>query len=170
MNENYTFTTAQTEDLPHILDIFEVSIRADYDVAEEVIRKCLANLAEAFNNRQNDFSFWVAKEVLSAKVVGWLSYLPIFDSILKKDTALEASIYLDAEYRANGLGFDFFDFTLPKIKLTKFNYVYGFIKEDNLFALNLVSRVGFISIGKIPPIENEFPYSYEKRIVLYKLK
>ncbi|HMS39347.1 MAG TPA: GNAT family N-acetyltransferase [Pyrinomonadaceae bacterium] len=168
MNENYTFTFAQTDDLPRILEIFEKSIRADYDVADQIIQKCLADLAEAFNNRQHDFSFWVAKETENGKVIGWLSYLPIFDSILKKDTALEASIYLDAEFRANGLGFEFLSHTIKQIQ--GFHLVFAFLNANKIPSIKLFAKIGFESVGKIPSSENAFPYFSEKNLFIYKLK
>lgn len=168
MTQNYRFTIAQDEDLQAILIIFENRIRQQYETPDDEIRQCVENLRESFINRGNNSYFWVARELDNPQIIGWQSYLPIFQTALKKNTALETSIYLDAEHHKNGAAFELFTYTLSIIEKEKYQYIYGFINSDNLRAVKFFIKLGFSQSGTIPPSPHVFPYFYEKLMFIYK--
>ncbi|GAB2623001.1 hypothetical protein GCM10027035_18560 [Emticicia sediminis] len=168
--QKFIYRLAELEEISTILNIWEINIRHDYAVTEQTISECKKVLTQLFENRNGTNNFWVSVDNKTKEVIGWQSFLPIFHTPLKKETAVESSTYILPNYHKSGVAYELMKYALSQLPTSKVHFVYGFVNKENKGAIKLVNKIGFREVGIIPAFPSVFPYIQEKILFIYIIK
>jgi L-amino acid N-acyltransferase YncA len=154
---------ATDADEASIRSIWVENIRRQYTVSDDELKQHADFLCDEFRRRSSG-SFLVHRDTESGFVTGWISFLPIFHSALKKGTMTECSLYITLSHAHQGIGdllmvFGFKSQTSP---------VLAFVNRQNIAGTRIFERFGFKRIGELPPIPGVFPYHFAKIIYLWE--
>jgi L-amino acid N-acyltransferase YncA len=139
---------AAVEDLNAIADIWRKGITASlgFDAGfpdiEGYFRECL--------REESDTSkFWVAKS-REGKVIGWQSLRPTRANPILRNLVAESSTYVDLDCGLHGVGTALIHAATRHADASALLYITGYITDGNGAMRSIVSKAGWIEIGKVP--------------------
>jgi L-amino acid N-acyltransferase YncA len=118
---------------------------------------------------QSDASkFWVAIDHVS-KVLGWQSLRPTRANPIMRRLVAESSTYVDSSCGIRGVGTALIHMASHHADTSSLQYVTGYISANNSAMRSIVSKAGWIEVGKVPPSMKE-PFAPEAIFVIYVAK
>jgi len=111
-------------------------------------------------------SFWVAEQ--DRDILGFQSYLPLSKNPFKKDTIVESSTYISERAQSKKVAYNLIEISLNYLKSTDVMYVGAFIGSENVGALKLAEKFGYIMVGRIPS-HIKRGKRYDNRVFMIKL-
>ena len=144
-----TFELAQHQDLPRIVAIYNEIIPsrlATADLAPVSVASREAWFA-AFDPATRPI--WVMK--VAGQIAGWVSLESFYGRPAYVHTA-EISIYIDAQFRHQGLGQQALDYTFHQLKRLRLTRIVAFVFSHNLPSQGLFKRNGFTVWGHLPDV------------------
>lgn len=143
------FRYATQDDLETIVNIYNEIIpsrlaTADLEPVSVVSRQ---PWFEAFNHEQRPI--WVMES--QGKIAGWVSVEYFYGRPAYIHTA-EISIYIDQNFRHQGLGQQALDFVFGQLKSLDINTLVAFIFGHNKPSLGLFEKNGFETWGRLPEV------------------
>ncbi|WKB36050.1 N-acetyltransferase family protein [Terrilactibacillus sp. S3-3] len=150
MNGNITYREAQLRDLPGIVDIYNSTIPSRMvtaDVEEVTVAEREPWFHAHYENKNRPL--WVAEQ--AGKIIGWLSLSSFYGRPAYHATA-EISVYIDSNFRGQGLGTQFVSYALDHCREFGIKTVFAFIFGHNRPSLRLFERFGFEKWGVYPRV------------------
>jgi len=139
---------ANAEDLPGIVDIYNSTISSRKSTADTEI-VTLESKNEWFVKHSKTRPILV--EELNEDIVAWVSFESFYGRPAYHSTA-EISIYVDAKYRAQGIGSRVLIESIELCPALGINNLIAFIFSHNKESLTLFEKHGFIKWGELPKV------------------
>lgn len=139
----------------------------DVKVVIEILNDSIINESarfdeEPFNNIQAEewykshderYPLYVAEE--NGEIRGWTCISPFSDKSAYRYT-VENSVYINKEYRGNGLGKRLLEHTINISKELGYKAIIALITSDNTASCKLHSDLGFYEVGKMQKVGYKF--------------
>jgi len=139
---------ANEADLPRIVEIYNSTIFSAMATADTE-KVSVASRSEWFRKHSKNRPLFV--EEVDQNVVAWVSFESFYGRPAYHLTA-EISIYIDARYRGQGMGFKLLDNAIklcPSLGLKK---LVAYIFSHNTGSLELFRKHGFKQWGELPQV------------------
>ncbi|MDF2962693.1 MAG: GCN5-related N-acetyltransferase [Paenibacillus sp.] len=143
---------AQQNDIPWILDIYNEAILHTVATFDTVIRT-LEQQEQWFHNHGERHPVLVAE--LDGRIVGWASLNPYSDRLAYERTA-ELSLYIQSDYRGQGIGKQLLQQVLEAGKEAGLHTVLSRIVEGNDSSIHLHRVYGFDHVGVMREVGFKF--------------
>lgn len=152
-----TIRDAKQEDLPEIVAIYNSTIAGRMVTADTEPVTVEDRQAWFESHTPEKRPLWVAVE--GDKMVGWISFKSFYGRPAYDHTA-EIAIYLNPEFRGQGIGRELLEYVIKLSPKLKIKTLLGFVFAHNAPSLGLFGRAGFTIWGHLPKIaeidDNEF--------------
>lgn len=144
-----TIRLAQKDDLPIIIDIYNSTIASRMVTADLTPVSVESRLSWFLEHDEKKRPIFV--KIQENQVVAWLSFQNFYGRLAYQYTA-EISLYVNSNYRNQGIGSQMLKYGLKKCPELKIKTVLGFIFAHNEPSLNLFKKLGFTVWGKFPKV------------------
>ncbi|MCR8642668.1 GNAT family N-acetyltransferase [Paenibacillus sp. N1-5-1-14] len=144
-----TMRYAQIEDLPAIVEIYNSTI-AGRMVTADTQPVTVESRLPWFHAHTNDLRpLWVGE--IEGQICGWISFQSFYGRPAYLGT-VEISIYVSEQFRGQGLGRRFLEFTISACATLDVHTILGFIFGHNEPSLKLFEKYGFERWGHFPRV------------------
>lgn len=140
---------AKKNDLPTIVDIYNSTIASRMVTADLTAVSVESRLAWFLQHNPETRPIFV--KIRDEQVIAWLSFQDFYDRPAYQYTA-EISLYVNSNYRNQGIGSQMLEYGLKKCPELKIKTVLGFIFSHNQPSLNLFKKFGFTTWGDFPKV------------------
>lgn len=145
----WTRRAARRDDLPRIVDIYNATIPSR-QVTADLEPVSVASREPWFEAHAGERRpLWVVEA--DGRVVAWLSFSSFYGRPAY-DGTVEISVYVDASFRARGLGRDLLEAAIAHAPAIGAHTLLGFIFAHNTPSLRLFGRHGFQTWGHLPRV------------------
>ena len=140
---------AKLDDLPRIVEIYNSTIPGRM-VTADTAPVTVQSKEKWFHEHSQDLRpLWVVK--YKGEICGWLSFQSFYGRPAYNAT-IEVSIYIDTNFRNNGLGRFLLEKALERGASLGIKTILGFIFGHNIPSLTLFYSLGFTNWGNLPCI------------------
>lgn len=143
------FRFAKFEDLPRIVEIYNDTIPS-YMVTADLTAVSVESRHEWFNQHTPEkYPLWVIE--INEEIAGWISLSPFKERPAYSKSA-EISIYIDKNFRGQGLGHKSLSFVEEQMTDYPFETIIALVFGHNLASQSLFTRNGFVLWGHLPNV------------------
>lgn len=146
---NPTFRFARLADLQRVVDIYNSTIASRIVTADTEEVSLEERTPWFFEHTETRRPLWVIE--VDGVICGWVSFQDFYGRPAYKNT-VEVSIYLDAQFRGQGLGKKAIQFALDACPALHIETLLGFIFGHNTPSLALFKHFGFEQWGFYPAV------------------
>ncbi|MFC0273905.1 GNAT family N-acetyltransferase [Metabacillus herbersteinensis] len=147
--EKMTTRTATIEDLPRIVEIYNLSIPGRLATADTETVSVDSREEWFYQHSENHRPLRVAER--NGTIYGWLSFQSFYGRPAYVGTA-ELSIYIDPTMQGKGLGRLFLKLAIEDCSRLKIKTLLGFIFGHNKTSLKLFNQFDFETWGLLPNV------------------
>lgn len=145
--------TANIEDLPRIVDIYNKAIPSGFSTAD-VQPVSIEQKFQWFKEHRPKHRPILVEEN-DNQVIAWLSFENFYGRPAYSSTA-ELSIYVDPEFQGNGYGRRLLSHALEIAPGLQLDNLVAFIFSDNTHSIRLFEGFGFSQWGQLPNVANVY--------------
>lgn len=150
-----TIRRAKIEDLPALTDIYNYEVlngTATFDITPKTVEERLP----WFNEHSGDVCPLFVAVNENQTVAGYVSLSPYRSKDAYKTTA-ELSVYVDKEFRQQGIGCKMMDFIIDYArKQGSLHNIISVISGENAASKKMHDKFGFVLCGIIPDVAQKF--------------
>ncbi len=146
---NLSFTKAQIDDLPKIVEIYNSTI-ASRIVTADTEPVSVESKMEWLKKHHSKRPLWIVKNE-DNEIIGWVSFESFYGRPAYDHTA-ELSIYLDESFRGKGYGKHILQHCIRSAKKLSITTLLGFIFQHNEPSLKLFHSAGFSDWATLPNV------------------
>jgi|SRR5690606_5582194 len=144
------FRDASESDLDKIVEIYNSTIPSRMVTADTDFVSVESKKKWFFDHNPKKRPLWIV-ENKDGNVLAWVSFQSFYGRPAY-DATVEISIYIDSNYRGQGLGTQILEYALQKAPEYGFKTVLGFIFAHNEPSLKLFYHFGFEDWGNLPKV------------------
>lgn len=144
-----TYRNATTNDLPHIVDIYNSTIPSRLVTADTEPVSVSDKMAWFKNHEPKTRPLWMVED--NQKMIGWVSYNNFYGRPAYAGTA-ELSIYLHPDARGKGYGKRILQHCIDKAPSLQIHTLLGFIFSHNQPSIVLFEKAGFKEWGLLKDV------------------
>jgi len=148
----YTFRDALIADLPRITEIYNSTIASRLVTADTELVTVESKKPWFENHNSATRPIWMLENE-QQEIVGWVSFQSFYGRPAYQGTA-EISIYLDPNYRSQGLGKYILQHCIAEAPKMGIKTLLGFIFAHNTPSINLFKKFQFEEWALLPNIAN----------------
>jgi L-amino acid N-acyltransferase YncA len=158
---------ATPDDVPAIANIWRKGLAvslgfdAEFLEAESYFARCVSMQSKAFK-------FWVVTDD-AGKILGWESLLPSRANPIMRNFFAEVSTYVDPLCGVHHLGTALIKRATEHADNSSLQYITGIVSTSNGLICHILSKAGFIEVGRIPRSTKE-PVAPEAIFFVYVAK
>lgn len=162
-----TIRDARPEDLPAIVAIYNSTITSRM-VTADTEPVSVESREDWFKSHSPEKRpLWVAVD--GEKVAAWVSFKSFYGRPAYDQTA-EIAIYLDPDYRGQGIGRQLLDYAIKLSPNLKIKTLLGFVFAHNSPSLGLFGKAGFTIWGHLPKVAEIDEQEYDLLILGLRIK
>lgn len=148
----YTFRNAELADLPKITEIYNSTIPSRLVTADTEYVTVESKVSWFEDHNPINRPIWLVENE-QKETVGWVSFQSFYGRPAYQGTA-EISIYLDQNFRAQGLGKFILQHCIEEAPKMGIKTLLGFIFSHNTPSINLFKKFQFEEWALLPDIAN----------------